>query len=211
MFHKVPRFLFDGIANHSDVIYVCFELEMSLGQDIGGGPTLLGAAKPFLSITFIYYIPFLSVQQIGSRITLLWGCSMLLFWLPSILLLQRWNKIDIKTLHIAFASSSAALSTCAEELQHTWYHYKLTHFSFPHEKYLYFNWCPWLISIYSFFLWSKEVTNRSLFSFLHPFTNLVFHKQVLGHANTWPWGNGMIRIKSWTTNIWFKSLYYMHL
>lgn len=69
MFHKVACFHFDGIANHSDVIYVCFELEMSLGWDIGGGPTLLGAAKPYGE--FIYCVPFLSVQQIGSRITLL--------------------------------------------------------------------------------------------------------------------------------------------
>lgn len=49
-------FLFDGIANQSDVIYVCFELEMSPGCDIGGGPTLLGAAKPYgeLSIAFAF-------------------------------------------------------------------------------------------------------------------------------------------------------------
>lgn len=131
MFHKVACFHFDGIANHSNVIYVCFELEMSLGWDIGGGPTLLGAAKPYGE--FIYCIPFLSVQQIGSRITLLWGCSMLVFWLPNILLLQRWNKIDIKTLHIAFPSSSAALR--AEELQHIWYYCKLRRFSSPHDDY----------------------------------------------------------------------------
>lgn len=31
MFHKVACFYFDGIANHSNDIYVCFELEMSLG------------------------------------------------------------------------------------------------------------------------------------------------------------------------------------
>lgn len=55
MFHKVACFHFDGIANHSDVIYVCFELEMSLGRDIGGGPTLLGAAKPYGE--FIYCVP----------------------------------------------------------------------------------------------------------------------------------------------------------
>lgn len=42
MLHKVACFHFDGIANQSDVIYVCFELEMSPGCDIGGGPTLLG-------------------------------------------------------------------------------------------------------------------------------------------------------------------------
>lgn len=41
MFHKVACFHFDGIANHGAVIYVCFELEMSLCWDIGGGPTLL--------------------------------------------------------------------------------------------------------------------------------------------------------------------------
>lgn len=46
-FHKVARFHFDGIANHRNVIYVCFELEMSPACDIGGGPTLLGAAKPY--------------------------------------------------------------------------------------------------------------------------------------------------------------------
>ncbi len=142
MFHKVACFHFDGIANHSDVIYVCFELEMSLDWDIGGGPTLLGAAKPYGE--FIYCIPFLTVQQIGSRITLLWGCSMLLFWLPNILLLQRWNKIDIKTLHIAFTSSSAALSTWTEELRHTWYHYRLQHFSSPHEDY--FDLMPMIIA-----------------------------------------------------------------
>lgn len=56
MFHKVACFPFDGIANHSDVIYVCFELEMSPGSDVGGGPTLLGAAKPYGGI--IYRIPF---------------------------------------------------------------------------------------------------------------------------------------------------------
>lgn len=133
MFHKVACFHFDGIANHSDVIYVCFELEMSLGRDIGGGPTLLEAAKPYGE--FIYCIPFLSVQQIGSRITLLWGCSMLLFWLPNILLLQRWNKIDIKTLHIAFASSAAALSSCTSEPRHTWCHYRPSRFSSPDEDY----------------------------------------------------------------------------
>lgn len=52
MLHKVACFLFDGIANQSDVIYVCFELEMSPGCDIGGGPTsLLGAAKPYGEFT----------------------------------------------------------------------------------------------------------------------------------------------------------------
>ena len=162
MFHKVACFHFDGIANHSDVIYVCFELEMSLGWDIGGGPTLLGAAKPYGE--FIYCIPFLSVQQIGSRITLLWGCSMLLFWLPNILLLQRWNKTDIKTLHIAFASSSAALSTCAEELQHTWYRNKLTHFSSPHEDY--FDLMPMIISL--LFFWLFYGARKSLIALLIP-------------------------------------------
>lgn len=69
MFHKVACFHFDGIANHSHVIYVCLELEMRPSCDIGGGPTLLGAAKPYGE--FIHCILFLSVQQIGSRITLL--------------------------------------------------------------------------------------------------------------------------------------------
>lgn len=69
VFHKVARFHFDGIANHRDVIYVCFELEMSPGCDIGGGPTLLGAAKPYGE--FIRCIAFLSAQQIGGRLTLL--------------------------------------------------------------------------------------------------------------------------------------------
>lgn len=68
-FHKVARFHFDGIANHRNVIYVCFELEMSPGCDIGGGPTLLGAAKPYGE--FIRCIAFLSAQQIGGRLTLL--------------------------------------------------------------------------------------------------------------------------------------------
>lgn len=45
VFTKWPHFHFDGIANHHHVIYVCFELEMSPACDIGGGPTLLGAAK----------------------------------------------------------------------------------------------------------------------------------------------------------------------
>lgn len=67
--HKVARFRFDGIANHRDVIYVCFELEMSPGCDIGGGPTLLGAAKPYGE--FIRRVAFLSAQQIGGRLTLL--------------------------------------------------------------------------------------------------------------------------------------------
>lgn len=43
MFHKVACFHFDGIANHSNVIHVCFELEMSLAVNVGGVPTLLGA------------------------------------------------------------------------------------------------------------------------------------------------------------------------
>lgn len=51
MLHKVACFHFDGIANQSDVIYVCFEFEMSPGCDIGGGPTLLGAAKPYGEFT----------------------------------------------------------------------------------------------------------------------------------------------------------------
>lgn len=71
MLHKVACFPFDGIANQSDVIYVCFELEMSPGCDIGGGPTLLGAAKPYGEFT--RRICFLSVRQIGNRITLLSG------------------------------------------------------------------------------------------------------------------------------------------
>lgn len=166
MFHKVACFHFDGIANHSDVIYVCFELEMSLGWDIGGGPTLLGAAKPYGE--FIYCIPFLSVQQIGSRITLLWGCSMLLFWLPNILLLQRWNKIDIKTLHIAFASSSAALSACTEELQRTWCHYRLSHFNSPHEDY--FDLMLMLICLLIFFFFHlarRKLIAHSTHSLIH--------------------------------------------
>lgn len=51
MLHKVDCFHFDGIANQSDVIYVCFELEMSPGCDIGGRPTLLGAAQPYGEFT----------------------------------------------------------------------------------------------------------------------------------------------------------------
>lgn len=140
MFHKVACFHFDGIANHSDVIYVCFELEMSLGWDIGGGPTLLGAAKPYGE--FICCIPFLSVQQIGSRITLLWGCSMLVFWLPNILLLQRWNKIDIKTLHITFPSSSVYREVPAHLMSLQTYTFQLSTwrlFSFDAHHYLSLN------------------------------------------------------------------------
>lgn len=55
MLHKVACFHFDGIANQSGVIYVCLELEMSPGCDIGGGPTLLGAAKPYGEFTHCIY------------------------------------------------------------------------------------------------------------------------------------------------------------
>lgn len=90
MLHKVACFHFDGIANQSDVIYVCFELEMSPGWDIGGGPTLLGAAKPYGEFT--HCICFLSVQQIGNRITLLLGYLAVLTAKYSILLPQTTHN-----------------------------------------------------------------------------------------------------------------------
>lgn len=90
MLHKVACFHFDGIANQSDVIYVCFELEMSPGCGIGGGPTLLGAAKPYGEFT--HCICFLSVQHIGNRITLLLGYLAVLTAKYSILLPQTTHN-----------------------------------------------------------------------------------------------------------------------
>lgn len=91
---------------------------------IGGGPTLLGAAKPYGE--FIHCIPFLSVQQIGNRITLLWGSSAVLT--AKYITFTRWNKINIKTLHIAFALCSLGLSTYMNESCHLVSLYTLSYF-----------------------------------------------------------------------------------
>lgn len=183
---KWPVFTLMGLLITATLFMCVLNWRWASARILEGDQPCLGAAKPHGE--FIHRIPFLSVQQIGSRITLLWGRSMLPFWLPKIIVSRRWNKIDIKTLDIAFASSSAALSTHAEELQHTWCQYTFTHFSSPHEDY--FDLMPMIIPLYLFRVFFLHVASN--FSFLNSFTNSVFYDQIWGHAATWPWGNDKI-------------------
>lgn len=120
MLHKVACFPFDGIANQSDVIYVCFELEMSPGCDIGGGPTLLGAAKPYGEFT--RRICFLSVRQIGNRITLLSGYLAVLPAKYSILLApttrdaSHWFCLLQSLLHLLYKEAPGCVEIEAQLL-----------------------------------------------------------------------------------------------